>query len=93
MNEEVRACRCHTRKQTTRDTKNPLQTDLVNHFRVSNARWFIASIFKTQYNSGNGFQATISPICFFPGSQQSLRCEYIETSLQSACDHATGFYN
>lgn len=48
------------------------------------------SLFKTQYNMGKGLQATVIPI---PGTQQSLRYDYIETPLQSTRDHECGLYS
>lgn len=63
-----------------------MQIDVVNHFREADARWFIDSIFKKEYNSGKGFQATISSSNSIPGAKQSLRCDYKETLLQSTCD-------
>lgn len=49
-----------------------------------------SSVFKTQYNLGKGLQATVIST---PDTQQSLRYDYIETPLQSTCDHQSGFHS
>lgn len=67
-------CSCHSRESNHAKMTGPLEC---------NATQFIVDMFKTDYNLEKGFQARISPV---PDAQQTLRCGYIETLLQSPCD-------
>ena len=53
------------------ENENQVQIDFINPFqtRESDVRQLIVSVFKTQYNLGKSFQATISPISPIPGAQ------------------------
>lgn len=65
------------------ENENPVQTDFISLMPGGSL-----SAYLKQYSLGKGFQAIISP---GPGTQESLRCDYIETLLQSTCAYEGGF--